>query len=353
MKTTTPMSIRLCALLLCAFLLSACSVQVIGYDDPTDTIPPKEQEVISPLQTTTPPTSTQPPVTTPALTTPVTTLPPAPPAIPTEPFEELARNGRYIAVYDLKNDCLLYTTDLEQAIYPASTTKLLTLQYALTLTQEDTIFTVGSEINIAPYDSSKAKIRQGERYTRRDIFAALLLPSGNDAAYTLAATCGRLLAPDETLTNQQAVDRFMEGLNQYAVSLGLNDTHFVTPDGYHHKDHVTSMADMLTIAKLAMEQPLIAELTATATYTVTDLDGKRTQVWQNSNFLLHESNKFYYPYATGCKTGFHDSAGACLIATAKKGDEELMVMVFKCSNKDARFTDAVRFLELGFELLES
>lgn len=343
------MGVRICSLLLCALFLCSCSFTAIGYQESLTTIASTQQAGNSPIDTTSQTTSASQTTQVPVTTTP----PPELPSIPTQPFEDLERNGKYIAVYDLKNDRLLYTTNLEQAIYPASTTKLLVLTYALTLTNEGTIFTVGSEINIAPADSSKAYIRQGERYTRRDIFAALLLPSGNDAAYTLAATCGRLLEPNQTLTNQQAIDRFMTGLNQYAVDLGLTDTHFITPDGYHDEGHVTSMADMLTIATLAMKQPLIAELTATASYKVTDLDGKRTQTWQNTNYLIQQSSSYYYPYATGCKTGFHNAAGACLIATAEKDGEELMVMVFKCSNKNARFTDAIHFLELGFELLAS
>ena len=108
---------------------------------------------------------------------------------------------------------------------------------------------------------------------------------------------------------------------------------------------------MLTIARMAMAEPILTELMAMPTYEVTDLAKGHTKLWLNSNFMLHEEHPCYYPYTTGCKTGFHTPAGACLIATAHKDGEVLMVMVFKCSNKDARFYDAIRFLELGFELL--
>jgi D-alanyl-D-alanine carboxypeptidase (penicillin-binding protein 5/6) len=210
---------------------------------------------------------------------------------------------------------------------------------------------VGSEISIAPSDSSKAKIRQGEKYTFTDIVAALMLPSGNDAAYTLAVTCGRMIADDMTLSHADAVTCFMNGLNDYAASLGLTATHFVTPDGYHDEAHVTSIGDILKIALMAKENPLLSQIMASPTYTVTDLAKGRTMTWENSNFLLQEKSQYYYPYATGCKTGFHTPAGACVIATAEKDGRELMVLIFKCSNKNVRFTDAKNFLELGFEQL--
>ncbi len=306
----------------------------------TTTVPVTQAPVTSaPLTTVTPPPQTEP------LTQP-TTIPDY-----TAIFAEQSRNAAYLLLYDITDGRLLYTTGTAQQIYPASTTKLLVLYYALTIVDEDTIFTVGNEINIAPSDSSKAHIRVGEQYTCRDIVAALLLPSGNDAAYTLAATCGRILADEDSLSAVDAVAVFMAGVNEYAASLGLDGTHFVTPDGYHHEEHITTLSDMLEIALLARSHPLLAEIMALSTYRVTDLAHGRTQTWKNSNLLIQPSSDYYYPYATGCKTGFHTPAGSCLVATAQKGGRELMVLVFKCTNKNIRFADAKTFLELGFSLL--
>ncbi|MBQ8383209.1 MAG: D-alanyl-D-alanine carboxypeptidase [Clostridia bacterium] len=306
-------------------------------DPLTSVTEPITEPTTDPLQITTEPSD-------PPLTAPETE------AHSAEQYAQLSRNAAYVLLYDMTDGKLLYSTGDGQQIYPASTTKLLTLHYALTLVDESTVFTVGSEIDLAPSDSSKAKIRKGEQYTCKDMIAALLLPSGNDAAYTLAAHCGRLLAEDQTLSAKEAVARFMEGLNAYAASLGLDGTHFVTPDGYHDDAHVTTMADILQIALLARSHPLLAEIMAMDRYQVTDLANGRTQTWENSNLLLLQSSNYYYPYATGAKTGFHTPAGACLIATAEKDGRELMVLIFKCSNKNARFVDAQNFLELGFTL---
>ncbi len=310
---------------------------------------PVTSEPITSQPVTSEPITSQPITSEPVTSEPVTSQPitsqPAP-----DPYAQLARNAAYVLLYDVTEGRTLYTTGSGQRIYPASTTKLLTLHFAYTLMDESAVFTVGSEIDLAPWDSSKANLRKGEQYTLTDLTAAMLLPSGNDAAYTLAAHCGRLLAEDESLSAKAAVARFMEGLNAYAASLGLDGTHFVTPDGYHDEAHVTTMEDILQIALLARSHPQLARIMAMATYRVTDLATGRTQTWKNSNLLLQSSSQYYFPSANGCKTGFHTPAGACLIASAQKNGRELMVLIFKCSDKNARFADAKNFLELGFSV---
>ena len=140
----------------------------------------------------------------------------------------------------------------------------------------------------------------------------------------------------------------MDGLNAYAASIGLTGTHFVTPDGYHDPEHVTTIGDILQIALLAKNHYLLSEIMGMANYTATDLVSGRKLTWKNSNNLIQSSSSYYYRYATGGKTGFHTPAGACLVATAQKNGREMMVLIFKCSDKNARFTDAKNFLELGF-----
>ena len=83
-------------------------------------------------------------------------------------------------------------------------------------------------------------------------------------------------------------------------------------------------------------------------YRVTDLDGRTTQIWNNSNFMITPTHEQYYEWATGMKTGFHTPAGACVIVSAKKDGRELIVLIFKCDNKTERFVDAKKFLEAGF-----
>lgn len=331
--------------------LSACSGEEQTVFDPiklsTTTTAPDTTTAPSTndTTTTTSPETTTAPVTTTAQTTNQTTT--AKDLSKIEPYASIQRGAEHVLLYDASADEILYYTG-DASIYPASATKLLTLFYARKILPKDTIFTVGTEINIAPSDSSKANIKVGERYTLTDISAALLLPSGNDAAYTLAVTCGRYIAGDRSLSNLAALEVFMDAVNEFAKQNGLLSTHFVTPDGYHDPNHKTSMSDMLKIALIARTDAVMCELMDMPKYKVTDLDGKRTQVWNNSNYLITQTSEYYYEWATGMKTGFHTPAGACVIASAKKDGRELIVLIFKCDSKTERFVDAKKFLEAGF-----
>lgn len=315
----------------------------------TDTTPQGDSD-------TTPPAATDPVTTEPVTTESVTTDKPET-ETPLEKLqatlEDTPRDAAYISVYDLTDNRLLYTTGEAQMVYPASTTKLFTILYALTIAEEDDVFTVGNEINIAPADSSKAWISIDQKFTMRDLVAAMLLPSGNDAAYTIAVGCGRKLAGDNGLSAQDALGRFIDGMNSHAAKLGLEGSHFVTPDGYHDPDHYTTLGDMATIAKLAYEQPLMAEIMAMPTYTAIPLNFGKEITWNNTNYLLSEDSSYYYPSAIGMKTGYHSDAGYCLIAAAEQDDRAYMVLLFKGEHKSLRFSDAKEILELCFATLEA
>ncbi len=268
-------------------------------------------------------------------------------------FQATPRDAAYMSMYDLTANRLLYSTGESQMIYPASTTKLITILYALTIADAGDYFTVGDEIKIAPADSSKAWISEGQTLTLRDLIAAMLLPSGNDAAYTVAVNCGRKAAATPSLGSEEALKIFMDGLNQYAQIIGLTGSHFVTPDGYHDPEHYTTMQDMAIIAHMAYENELMAEIMAMPSYTATPKNSSKSMTWENTNLLLSENSKYYYPPATGMKTGYHSDAGVCLIATAEHNGRTLMVLLFKGNDKNARFSDANMLLELGFSILEA
>ncbi len=324
---------------------------------PTDTQPlPATTTATTPSPSATTTTATDGQTTAPVTTAPVTTEPPESDQALQMLQAVMAatpRDASYLSVYDLTADRMLYTTGETQTVYPASTTKLITILYALTVVNEDDIFTVGNEIEIAPYDSSKAWIAVDQQFTVRDLVAAMLLPSGNDAAYTLAVGCGRKIAEDNSLSAKEVLAVFMDGMNDFAAKQGLTGSHFVTPDGYHDPDHYTTLADMAKVARLAYADPLMTEIMAMPSYTAQPLNFGKALTWQNTNFLLSEESQYYYPDATGMKTGYHSDAGACLIATAERDGRTLLVLLFKGSDRNARFSEAKSVLELCFSILEA
>ena len=100
---------------------------------------------------------------------------------------------------------VLYQKEALAKIAPASTAKLITALTVLDTCAQDDVVTVGTEIMMMQQDASRAWLNQGDTLTIRQLLIALLLPSGNDAAYTLAVHTGRKIAQDDNLTETQAV----------------------------------------------------------------------------------------------------------------------------------------------------
>jgi len=94
-------------------------------------------------------------------------------------------------LFDADTKEVLYHKNPVQAVFPASTAKLLTSLVALELCKEDEEVTIGEEIKMIASDSTRAYLKKGEILTIRNLLEGMLLPSGNDAAYAIAAYVGK------------------------------------------------------------------------------------------------------------------------------------------------------------------
>ena len=318
--------------LMLIFLLLVGTVCLLPILQAVNTAPNQPSTSIT---TTVPPETTAPP-TTAAPTVPPTTIPPA--TIPST-VQITAKNA---FVYNCTRDHLAYIKDAGDAVmYPASITKLFSVYVALQYLEPSQQVTVGPIISTTPEDSSFANLAVGDKLTVEDLVAAMLLPSGGDAARVLAVAAGRAIAGDPNLTESAAVERFIAEMNRYALLEGMENTHFVNPDGYHHEDHYTSLQDLLTIGKLSMETELIGKIAGMTEYTATVAAG-RTLTWKNTNFLLQESFPEYYcPDAIGLKTGYTSAAGGCLLAAFEKDGDIILIGIFGSADKPSRFSDVM------------
>jgi D-alanyl-D-alanine carboxypeptidase (penicillin-binding protein 5/6) len=245
-------------------------------------------------------------------------------------------------------------------LYPASTTKIMTALLALEYADLDEIVTVGDEANLCAYDSSKCWLDLGEQIKMADLIRGLLIHSGGDAAFTIAAYIGRKIADDMSLDYNAAIAVFVERMNTRAEELGVNNTQFKDPDGYHNPEHFTTAQNLAVISRKAMEQPFFREVVATEQYTIEDWDQyeeedptkKVIRYWTNTNALILPSSDFYYEPAIGIKTGYTTEAEHCLVAAAKKDDTELLAVVLY-SSKDGKWYDSVKLLEYGFDNFET
>lgn len=321
-------------LVLCAVVFGACGTQ-----------PQQQAEQASETETTVC-TETAEPTTLPPETT-VATEPPI------EPVDESLLHAKHVFVYDITDERLLYTYgDQTETISPASLTKLFTCYVALQYLDPAAVVEVGEEADWIEPDSSVAAVFPGTRLTVEMIVQGAIMQSGNDAAYALAVAAGRQIAADPQMEVHAAFGVFMEEMNRQAQMLGLTGSHFVTPDGYDEEGHYTTAQDMMTIARLAMTQPLIVRYAKVPKAVVTFESGEN-YTWQNTNWLLREDKEDYYcPEAVGLKTGATSNAGKCVIAVFDTGEKVLLVGVFGCEELEHRFGDALLLYEYYMAALQ-
>ena len=227
------------------------------------------------------------------------------------------------AVYFINLDTgkVIYEKNADKKVYPASTTKIMTALLALeNIPDLDT-----PQIELKLYiqnalsgtGASLAGILRGETFTPRELLYAALLPSGNEAAMMLGDYVG-----------DGSLDYFAEMMNEKAAELGAVNTHFVNASGMHDDDHYTTAYDMYLITMAALENETFREIVSTNYYYAGEDQNGNPLHWNTTNFLISPGSTYYYPYATGVKTGTTDEAGRCLVSTAEKdGYHYLMVMM--------------------------
>lgn len=239
-------------------------------------------------------------------------------------------------VYDCQAEEIVFRRGGDRVLYPASTTKLLTILCALEHLSPDELVSPGEELSLVESGSSLAYIKPHHTLTVEMLVEGMLLPSGNDAAYVLAAAAGRRIQP--SATGKEAVTVFMQELASYAARIGLVGTRFTSPDGLAGQEHYSTLEDVLLISRLAMQNEIIARYAARAEDDVTYASGHSNH-WKNTNELLRPESPYYHAAVTGLKTGSLDR-NYCLIFTATLNGHDYIVGLFGEWEKADRYIDA-------------
>ena len=261
--------------------------------------------------------------------------------------QELSLEAQAVLLVEESSGAVLYEKDAHLPMYPASTTKILTALLAVELGDLAAQVTVGAELNLVAAGSSLAHLSQGDTISLGDLLYGLLLPSGNDAAYVIAAFLAREQQENPELPAGEATEVFAAMMNERARQLGARDSHFSNPDGFHAADHYTTAYDLSLIAREAMGSPFLRSVFATKSYTSDTWQGKGTRAWKNNNQLIQPGAGYYYPPATGLKTGYTGPAGFCLVSSATSGGLDLIAVALNASEK-GRWGDAWTLLDYGF-----
>lgn len=245
-------------------------------------------------------------------------------------------------LYDKNTNTILFRKNSEKICFPASTTKIMTAYVALKyLPSADYKLKVGTELELLQPESSLAYLNPGSTLTLEDALYALLLPSGNDAAYVIAVNTARYDSGEHEMSDKEAVKYFAALMNREAVDMGAESTNFCAPDGYHDPFHYTTAEDLLRISIKAEEFPIISEIVS-APYRETTIESGQAHFWSNGNCLVTNDNGYYLPFATGLKTGFTDEAGYCMVATASENGHDLIAVTLKSPTLAGRYTDAAK-----------
>ena len=195
-----------------------------------------------------------------------------------------------------------------------------------------------SLLPIAVLSCSVAFLQKGSRYKMSTMLEALMLPSGNDAAYCLAVNAARAHANDPYLPVEEAVSDFVRLMNEKAKALGCISSSFLSPDGYDADGQYTTTEDMLLISIAAHANSYVKECVAKSVNT--------QHGWYNSNMLIREDSEFYNPCVTGLKTGSTDAAGKCIAVSAEIGDATYIMLFMKGDSSNGRFYDANTIIDL-------
>ena len=251
--------------------------------------------------------------------------------------------AKYAYLLELDTNTVLYAKESETQTAPASTAKMLTALTVLEYCGEDDSVTLGEEIQLIAEDASRAWLSVGSELTVRQLLVALLLPSGNDAAYALAVYTGRILVGSDAASAEEAIAAFVEAMNTKAAEIGAVDSHFLVPDGYDTEGQYTTARDLALIAAEFLNYDTLREIAGSYRISNVWLSGEDV-TYYNTNELLNPDSPYYYEQATGLKTGRSVEAGSCLISCASIDGRQYICVVMG-STDEARWSDSIALFD--------
>jgi D-alanyl-D-alanine carboxypeptidase (penicillin-binding protein 5/6) len=234
---------------------------------------------------------------------------------------------------------ILWSLDLNTERPIGSIVKVMTALVVIEAGDLDRTITVPKSV-IAYLKSqdqpSTAGLIPGDKLTGQELLEALLLPSGCDAAYTLAEAYG------------PGLNAFIAKMNAEARSLGLTGTHFSNFDGMPWPSEYSTWstpADLLTLGQHAMRYGDFRAIVGQSAYALAAGDGHHAYRWHNSNPLIGT-----YAGATGIKTGDTKAAENCLLFEAERGGLTLIGVTLGTPGDDVADTGpvATKVLNWGF-----
>jgi D-alanyl-D-alanine carboxypeptidase (penicillin-binding protein 5/6) len=248
--------------------------------------------------------------------------------------------GDACIVMDATTGKVLFEHNSRRQMYPASTTKIMTLLLALEKGYLNETVTIPQSAANVPADSSLVPVYPGEQMTMEDLLHGLMIRSGNDAANAVAT----IIAGD--------VDAFVGDMNAKAQELGAYDTHFVNPHGYHDEAHYTTAYDLATIARAGLTDAQFCRIVTCLSYTLPATSRREPLTLNCTHELFNPESEFYIPYAAGIKSGYTSAAGFCYVGAAQTGQGTLIAVVLHAPTRNRAWQDMKKLFSYGYAAMD-
>lgn len=227
---------------------------------------------------------------------------------------------------------ILYEQNADEALPPASVTKVMTLLLTMEAIEKGTI-TLDQMLTTSDHAASmggtQVFLEVGEQMSVEDLLKSVIIASANDAAVVLA----------ESIAGSE--ESFVSMMNNRASELGMNNTHFENTNGLDDTalNHVTSARDIAIMSRELIRHKKILEYSSIWMDTV-----------RNGEFGLTNTNRLirFYKGATGLKTGSTSKAKFCISATAKRDGMHLIAVIMGAQTRDIRNAEVTKLLDWGF-----
>lgn len=236
---------------------------------------------------------------------------------------------------DVNTGVILYSKNIHERLYPASTTKIMTCLLALENGNLDDMVEFSRDaVYSVPADGSKMGMDAGESITLEECLYGIMVASANEAAN----------AAGEYVSG--TIEDFVALMNERASEIGCTDTHFVNTNGLHDPEHYTSVYDLALISRYFFRNEMLCKISNTGRYHFEATPTQPDDFYKNNKHKLI-NGEIPYDGILGGKTGFTSDSRQTLVTCAERNGMRLVCIVFKEESPE-QFTDTVELFDYGF-----
>ena len=137
-------------------------------------------------------------------------------------------------------------------------------------------------------------------------------------------------------------------MNEKAAQIGMGDSHFANPHGYHDEGHYTTAYDLALLARAGMSDPDFCRIVTCLSYTLPPTSKRDALTLRNEYEIFDPASELYLPYAAGIKSGYTSRAGFCYVGAAQQDGRSLIAVVLGAPSRNRAWKDLQKLFEYGF-----